>query len=1043
MFCRTTEFVQVFLGRCSKKAFNFLDLRFLSHKFIYRVINPKVFLVTSINRSILALFLSLSIFFLTARAEKLPFKIYNVADGLAHNNILSIYQDRKGFLWFGTFEGMSLFDGYSFINYGESDGLPNSFINYVTDDRQGRLWVATNGGGIARLIDNPGKNYKTKFVSFKIRKTNKLPDSFANKVNKLLFDTKGNLWCLTDWGLYRAKVSDAQLKFETIIEKNTSDSNAAFEDADGSLWFGVADELIEIRNSKIINHGTIGKISSNNLITGITRGHNGQLLISDFYNLFEFPLSVTGKKFDINQKKILLKRNTNGWIRTLFADKNGGIWLGTKTGLVKYDDGGQSEYNTKNGLSADNVRVITRDRNGNLWIGTEGGGVCQIISEAIVNYPRIEGWQNQAGKISEDREGKIWITQANNITEIKDGKLVPHKKSEQFSINEQSFILSRQNGIWYQSWIGSNAKTAKSRLQFYNRKKVDISSIFRAGSENYYMSVYEDKNGILWVNKTDGKTYRADTNKNGKLSFESFPTDSDFASSSWMIGDRQGGLWLGAVEKLGRLHDSKYKVLQPSEGLPETNPRSFFVDSRGWLWIGLRFKGVSVTKDTGAKNPSFINYSFEKDQLSSNAVRSITEDDAGRIYFATDRGLDRYDPNKNLWTHFTKKDGFAGSMIYSVLNDSRGFIWAGTEGGLSRFDPRQEKIPNITLPIYLSRVQIAGENLALPETGTDFIKPLELSSSGNNLTLGFVAPNFQNQENVFYQYKLSNVDAVWSKPTKLRVVTFARLAAGEYRFLVRAVDNHGLTSVKPAVFEFRILPPIWRRGWFFALMSLFAAVVIYLIYRNRLARFLELERIRTRIATDLHDDIGANLTRISLMSEVAKQKSVDENSNLLASIADIARESVSSMNDIVWAISPEHDRLLDLTRRMRLHAEDVFALCDIYLEFNAPVSVRDIQLGVNVRHDLLLIFKEAVNNAARHSACSKVKINFILENGILKLGIKDNGKGFDPNSEYDGQGLRSMARRAESLGGDLKIESDGGTSVKLRLPLRKEIRLQG
>jgi ligand-binding sensor domain-containing protein/two-component sensor histidine kinase len=986
-------------------------------------------------RKIFLVSLCFSVFFTIVRAEKLPFKIYNVADGLAHNNILSIYQDRKGFLWFGTFEGLSLFDGYSFINYGESDGLPNSFVNYVTEDPQGRLWVATNGGGIAHLIDNPGKNDRAKFVSFKIREVNKTSDSPVNKVNHILFDKNNNLWCLTDWGLYRAKVSDAQLKFETIIEKNTSDSNAAFEDADGSLWFGVADELIEIRNSKIINHGTIGKIPANNLITGITRDHNGQLLISDLYNLFEFPPQINGKMFDIHLRKALLKRNTNAWIRTLFADETGGIWLGTTAGLVNYVDDGQSEYKTENGLSADNVRVITKDRNGNLWIGTEGGGVCQLISEAIVNYTRSEGWQNLGGKISEDQEGKIWITQANNIAEIKDGKLV-HKKSEQFLLNEQSFILSRQNGVWYQSSTGSNTKTEKSRLQFYNGKNVDISYIFPSGSENYHMSVYENKNGILWINKSDGKTYRADTNKKGELLFESFPTDSDFASSSWMIGDRQDGLWLGAIEKLGRLHDGKYKVLQPSEGLPETNPRSFFVDSRGWLWIGLRFKGVSVTKTTSAENPSFINYSFEKNQLASNAVRSITEDDAGRIYFATDRGLDRFDPNKNLWTHFTKKDGLAGSMISSVLNDSQGFIWVGTEGGLSRFNPRQEKIPNNTLPIYLSHVQIAGENLALPETGADFIKPLELSSSSNNLTLEFVAPNFQNQDNVFYQYKLSNVDAVWSKPTKLRVVTFARLAAGEYRFLVRAIDNHGLTSVKPAVFEFRILPPIWRRWWFFAFISLFAAMVIYLIYRNRLARFLELERVRTRIATDLHDDIGANLTRISLMSEVAKQKSENENSILLTSIADIARESVSSMNDIVWAISPEHDRLLDLTRRMRLHAEEVFALCDIDLEFNAPVSERDIQLGIGVRHNLLLIFKEAVNNAARHSDCSKVFINFILEKSVLILEIKDNGKGFDPRSENDGQGLRSMARRAASLGGDLKIKSDGGTSVKCTLPLR-------
>jgi signal transduction histidine kinase len=213
--------------------------------------------------------------------------------------------------------------------------------------------------------------------------------------------------------------------------------------------------------------------------------------------------------------------------------------------------------------------------------------------------------------------------------------------------------------------------------------------------------------------------------------------------------------------------------------------------------------------------------------------------------------------------------------------------------------------------------------------------------------------------------------------------------------------------------------------------------LIYFFYRSRFLRLLEMERIRTRIATDLHDDIGANLTRISLLSEVAKQKSENGNENLLTSIAEIARESVASMNDIVWAIAPEHDSLQDLTRRMRRHAEEVFALRDVDLYFNAPASDSDLKLSVGVRRDVLLIFKEAVNNAAKHSDCSKVEIDFRVDNTILFLRIKDNGKGFEIDSENDGQGLRSMTRRAQALGGDLKIDSQkvNGTMVEFEMPL--------
>ncbi len=246
---------------------------------------------------------------------------------------------------------------------------------------------------------------------------------------------------------------------------------------------------------------------------------------------------------------------------------------------------------------------------------------------------------------------------------------------------------------------------------------------------------------------------------------------------------------------------------------------------------------------------------------------------------------------------------------------------------------------------------------------------------------------------------------------------------------------------QPANISFRIASPLWQRWWFLLSAIILIGLIIYAIYRYRLQRLLELEKVRTRIATDLHDDIGANLTRISLLSEVAKQKSENGNGNLLNSIADIARESVSSMNDIVWAISPEHDSLLDLTRRMRQHAEEVFTFGEIDLNFNPPRTESALKLSVGMRRDLLLIFKEAVNNAVKHSDCTKVGIDFTCENSILRLQIKDDGKGFDSSENQDGQGLRSMSRRAKSLGGKLTIDSNEGTTIRIEMNLQKNLHI--
>jgi signal transduction histidine kinase len=243
------------------------------------------------------------------------------------------------------------------------------------------------------------------------------------------------------------------------------------------------------------------------------------------------------------------------------------------------------------------------------------------------------------------------------------------------------------------------------------------------------------------------------------------------------------------------------------------------------------------------------------------------------------------------------------------------------------------------------------------------------------------------------------------------------------------------------VFQFRILPPLWQRWWFLALASAMVGLAAYALYRYRVAQLLKLERMRTRIATDLHDDIGANLTRISILSEVAKQLQ-DRGANggspisgSLQSIGEIARESVASMSDIVWAINPERDSLLDLTRKMRQHAEEVFTLRDIELKFTAPDAAQDLKLDAHVRRDLYLVFKETVNNAARHSGCSRVEVELRVEGASLTVTIGDNGRGFDPAAWTEGNGLLSMRRRSAALGGELIIESHGGAGARVRLTI--------
>jgi signal transduction histidine kinase len=553
--------------------------------------------------------------------------------------------------------------------------------------------------------------------------------------------------------------------------------------------------------------------------------------------------------------------------------------------------------------------------------------------------------------------------------------------------------------------------------------------------------VCQDQAGRVWLSSDNRGFYYCDATRPGRVTFTplSLRASAPITGAQRMISDRAGALWLGGHGELGRLVNGRLVLLQPSEGLPETKPRAFFLDSRGWLWVGLRYKGVSVTKNPDAATPQFINYSTANG-LASDAVWAITEDNVGRIYLGTGKGLDQLDLTAGQIRHFNTEDGLASDVINDCLKDKDGNIWVGTTLGLSKFDPRAERRAAEAAPIYLSRVQIAGEELSLPETGARRVPDLELPASHNNLLIEFVALSFQGEHRLRYQYQLEGVDADWSAPIEARSINYAHLATGSYQFLVRAVNEEGVVSSEAASFRFRILPPIWQRWWFLTVAAVFVGLAIYATHRQRVARLVELERVRTRIATDLHDDIGANLSLIAMLSEVARGHLAHDDLRLkewFSTIATTSRDTVDAMSDLVWAVNPRRDHLGDLTQRMRRFADDIFGARNITLDFQAPDISRNLRVGADLRREVFLIFKESINNIVRHSACTEAFVELEVERGWLVLRLRDNGRGVDPAQAGDGNGLASMQQRATKLGGRFEVVSPNadGTRVTLSVPL--------
>jgi signal transduction histidine kinase/ligand-binding sensor domain-containing protein len=996
-----------------------------------------------------------SLWVIPSFAQQLSIRRYDTSDGLAHGVVTSIYQDAKGYLWLSTFEGLSRFDGYRFTNYDTRDGLGDPIINHVTEDRQRRLWVATNGGGIACLLDDPAGRVANhgaasaadgRFRSFGVGETRE-----SNQVNRMLFDSQNNVWCLSDFGLYRASMAEGDPRFEAVLAQSSGGAHGVLEDRQGRLWFGLGHELIQVSGNQVFNYGSVGG-AGRELITAIIEDRRGRLLVASRYGLFEFsPPGAAGSKQP--WRRLPLKLKPGQEISALLQGTTDDLWIGSTAGLIKYKDGQQTEYTTANGLSGSNIRTLGEDRDGNLWIGTQGGGASKLSGETFVSFMKAERLAPVGiTGVFEDRQGQIRvILEDRSVAGIDSGEVNRVGRLDYPPANFDSFAIELEGPKTF--WLGLSGgwtRIGKPVLRLRSGREIALAGFGPFRVFPVYFLFYEDENGSLWFERSEGKDnldegriYRAETAEGRPAVVESFETGFSRASG-FMISDRAGGLWVGRPSVLARLRHGEISRLQRAEGLSETNPRCFFLDSRGWLWIGMRFGGVSMTKEPAAEDPHFVKYSTEQG-LASNAVRSIAEDDLGRIYLGTDKGLDEFDPRSSGFRHYTRKDGLAGDDVHHLYKDRTGSIWVSTSLGVSRLDPHAQRRNLDPAPIYFSRVNVAGDDLRLPETGAGSIADLELSGSRNNLLLEFVALSFQGEQKLRYQYKLEGVDPDWDAPTETRSVNYARLAAGSYRFLARAINQEGIVSAEPAALRFRILPPIWRRWWFIGTAGVLAGLLAYSLYRFRLAQLIELERVRTRIATDLHDDIGSSLSRMAILSEVVKRQagSPPDSAPMLTEIADSARGLIGSMRDIVWSVDPRRDDLNSLISRVRQFASDVLEPIGVKWDLEGPSQPRRIRLGPDERRHLFLIFKEAINNIARHAECSTVCVSIAIDHSELKASVRDDGQGFAPSPDEStatnpghGHGLSNMRLRARQLGGTLIVESAPGCGTRLDLVIQ-------
>ncbi len=1000
-------------------------------------------------------------------AQRLPIKTYTVADGLLRDYVFKIRQDSRGFLWFCTPGGLSRFDGYAFTNFTESDGLPDRHVNDLLETKSGRILVATDAGlavlnprGLSNSADN------TLFTVY-------LPEDIRSKQFRNLFeDASGVIYAGTADGLYRVESADGGFTLGRVDLRSSltgaTEIASIMGDSHGAIWVGTyRNGLFRILPDGQVEQFTMANGLSGNSIEALLEDSNGRIWVGmRAGTVAGLCLLVAEPKIDqdIVERIFTIKDGLPAqWILALKQTSDGKLWVATIRGLCDwqggYGDSGKGSvcrnYTEKNGICDSDVWSLTEDKDGNLWTGTRCGAK-RIARYGFTTYNKSDGvdsafvnsiFENSSGELfaSFDPGNTRTISRYNGETFDMVSPNFPSDISYFGWGTKQTVWQDVEGNWWFPTSNGLYRFTKPARFEDLGASKPQRMSPIAGTIEVF--RVFEDSTGDLWVATLsptgEGGLWRWLRKQNAWLDHSK---EMGFAGTdrlAWaFVEDQSGNLWISTNTNNGepsliRYRNGQVRIFTKTDGLPAGLSQDLFVDHTGRLWIANIASGLLRLADVNAEELTFFHYSTPEG-LSTQGAMCVTEDEFGRIYACTGRGLDRLDPATGQFENFTTADGLPNSYPLMAFRDRNNGLWFGTTDGVARFIPepvKQRQLPNA----LITGVRVAGVSQPISILGEVSVPTLELNSDQRQVTIDFLGLGTSLGEKLKYEYRSGGSD--WT-PTEERTVNFANLSSGSYQFEVRAQSTDRLYS-QPATVSFQIAAPLWQRWWFIAGILGSIIFLVYAFYRYRLERLLDMERIRTRIATDLHDDIGANLTRIALLSEVAdqqaKEKSENGRTSLLPSIANIARESVASMNDIVWAISPEHDSLLDLTRRMRQHAEEVFTVRDIELDYKAPSSDNEIKLSVGARRDLLLIFKEAVNNAARHSDCTKASIELECAAATLRLRIEDNGRGFEPDPENEGQGLRSMSRRAAVLGGTLNIGPGKvrGTVVEFEMPLQK------
>ncbi len=952
-------------------------------------------------------------------AQRYPFFNIGIEQGLIQSQVFALAQDNSGHLWCGTIGGLSCYDGQAFRSFTVREGLPANTITALRCARNGLLWIGTSGG----LSSYDGHGFRNFHFS--------APENpGGNAVRDVVAADDGTVWCIAGKSLYRlnnGKVEAVSLPGSYPVVAAIMDDHA------GGIWAAMAGAGSLFRLGE--RHWDSSRVLDHGYIYDIYRDRNDRLIL----------LSSNG----------MYRNDEGGWNLVYATQKpkearllsfseahDGSYWMSSSAGAIQVDGDDVRYFTKQNGLTDVMVETIITDREGNIWFGTNGEGIFRFSGATFTAVDERMGLTGpQVSSIARDAQGTVYFgSYDGGLYRYRDNKVTPVPFPVSGMRRPVTSLLIRGNTMY----IG----TQNSGIWRYDLSRNSMSHIDDDNISPVVPAMLQDVDGI-WAGGIKGLVKIPDgAAKSILIKTPALEAMTKIGRDSLLLSTNDG-LMLYA-------RDNIYRFMT---GSGADSGQIVCMDFRdGILWLGTIDNGVFGYQISTGKS---IHIS-RRNGLRSDFIYNIYAAPDNKVWAGTGYGICsiRADWLRPTVTFYGRNAGLVGmeSNRNAVYPLPDGKIWFGTTGGALLYHPESPTAVANPGSLQLQGLQLFGEPIRDSSwfqgvTGLYNI-PLDmrLPWRKNNLTFSFQAVSLTGNDGILYRYRLAGLNAPWSEWSTNKTVNFSALPPGNYALEVQCSTDGINVQPQTLHYDFEIITPFYKTT-LFKLLILAACILLgvtlqYIAARRKRARHAMIEalrreeqaKVRQRTAEDFHDEVGNKLTRINVLTNVLRSKiqgAAPDATRIIDQIQDNAGQLYSGTRDILWSLQPSNDTLYQVLQRIGDFGRDLFGDTEIGFSIQGiDPAWKDIRLPMDVSRNLIMIFKEALNNALKYAMADEIKIYAASVSGNLLLTLKDDGKGFDQAQISRGQGLINMKTRANRLGGELRIDAECGRGTSIELTLK-------